>query len=1202
MAHNHDTQFTNITSLVDLLRLRASQMPDKTAYVFLKDGKTEMARLNYYALERQARTIAAELQTSLVPGERAVLFYPSGLDFIATFFGCLYASVIAVPAYPPRPNRSMSRLLAIVKDCQASAAMTTTEVFDSLKHRLHEAPEWVNMRWIKTDNLDPKLADSWRIPAIDSDTLAFLQYTSGSTGLPKGVMVSHGNIIHNSEYIRKTVELTQESVSVTWLPNFHDMGLIDGILQPAYTGFTCVVMPPLAFLQYPVRWLQAISDYRAVHSGGPNFSYDLCVQKISQEQRQALDLSCWHSAYNGAEPIRMETLERFADAFQPCGFHASFYYPCYGLAESTLKVTGGPLHEQPVYLFVSSDALEENRVVEVSKDEPKAKPLVSSGRAMFDTRVVIVDPNSLTPCASDQIGEIWVNSKSVTQGYWHRPEETDAAFHARLADTGEGMFLRTGDLGFLKDEALFITGRLKDLLIIRGRNYYPQDIEFTVQQSYQGLRQDYCAAFSVDVEGEERLVVVQEVERTFIRRLDVDAVIKAIRRAVVEEFEIDVYAVVLVKPGSIYKTSSGKIQRRACQEAFLSGTLKSVGQWQMQIEPQQDRAEQPAKPNIDYKSLQNWLIQRIAQRLRVSPLSININDPFSIYGINSVDIVSLSGELSEVVGHHLSPTLIYDYPSIYELCCHLTEGDKALRAPERRETQAEEAVAVVGMACRFPGGVKNTAYFWRLLENKVDAVTEAPASRWNADDYYNQSPATPGKMNTRWGGFLDDVDQFDPLFFGIAPREAKSMDPQQRLVLETAWEALEQGGISAQTLSGTETGVFIGISSDDYGRLQLGSLSGATMYAGTGSALSVAANRLSYVLNLHGPSLAIDTACSSSLVAVHQACLSLRQGECSAAIAGGVNVILSPELTVSFSQLQLMSSDGRCKTFDAAADGYVRSEGCGMVVLKRYSDAIRDGNRVFALIKGSAVNQDGRSNGLTAPNGLAQQAVILQSLAKAKVSPSQISCIEAHGTGTFLGDPVEASALKTVLMQGRSMSEPCFIGSVKSNIGHLEAAAGIAGLIKLVLALQHKKIPASIHLKQLNPHIDFSNTPLSIPTETINWPSNKTRRIAGVSSFGFGGTNAHIVVEEAPHVEPQGHKGSKERPLHVVTLSAKTKDALKKLAKHYHDHIEHNPDLTLADIAFTANTGRCHFEYRKALVAQSLDELKELLLNVSSSY
>ncbi|HLC15054.1 MAG TPA: beta-ketoacyl synthase N-terminal-like domain-containing protein [Thermodesulfovibrionia bacterium] len=1188
-----------MNNFIDLLRHRSAQHPDKTAYIFLKNGKAETARLTCRELDRQAQAIAAELQAKGGSGERAVLFYPSGLDFIAAFLGCLYAGVIAVPAYPPRPNRSMSRLLAIVKDCQAGFGMTTAEVFDIMRNRLDEDSHWLKMQWVITDSPDLTLsAHDWRQPEINGERLAFLQYTSGSTGSPKGVMVSHGNIMHNSEYICRSVELTPESVSVTWLPNFHDMGLIDGILQPAYTGFSGVIIPPVAFLQYPIRWLEAISNYRAVHSGGPNFAYDLCVEKTTSEQRQSLDLSCWLNAYSGAEPIRPETLKRFAEAFRSCGFRAQFHYPCYGLAEGTLKVTGGPLNDEPVYLSVSADALEKNRVVELPEDDPKSRRFVSSGKAWFNTKVIIVEPQSLTQCQPDRVGEIWIKSSSVTQGYWQRPHESEAVFHACLSDTGEGPFLRTGDLGFLKDDFLFITGRLKDIVIIRGRNFYPQDIEYIVQKSHAGLRQDACAAFSVDTMGEERLVIVQELERTAVRNLDAEAVTRAVRKAVAEEFELDVYAVVLVKPGSIYKTSSSKIQRKACREGFLAGTLEAVGQWQMQF-THEDSGKPPDMPGSSLDSLQQWLINRIAQRLYLASSSINVNEPFSLYGMNSVDVVSISGELGELLGRDLSPIMIYDYPTINAVCRYLAAGDQAVRQSALQpETVQDEPIAIVGMACRFPGGVDSLVAFWKLLENGVDAITEVPSQRWNADAYYDSTPAVPGKMNTRWGGFLDEVDRFDPMFFGITPKEAKSMDPQQRLLLEVAWEALENGGIQAGRIAGTQTGVFIGISSDDYGRMQLGSLAGATMYAGTGSALSVAANRLSYVFNLHGPSLAVDTACSSSLVAVHQACQSLRQGECIAALAGGVNVILSPELTVAFSQLQLMSSDGRCKTFDQSADGYVRSEGCGIVVLKRCSDALRDGNRIYAFIRGSAVNQDGRSNGLTAPNGLAQQAVISQALTRAKVSPSQITCIEAHGTGTFLGDPVEANALKTVLMQGRSMNQPCFIGSVKTNIGHLESAAGIAGLIKTTLALHHKKIPASLHLKQLNPHIDFNSTPLSIPTQTVDWPSaDSSPKIAGVSSFGFGGTNAHVILQEAP--EPKQPDITIERPLHLFTISAKSKNALQELAKRYHNYLEQNPDLNIADIAFTANTGRSHFEDRVALTAQSLEQLKELLQDVS---
>lgn len=513
-----------------------------------------------------------------------------------------------------------------------------------------------------------------------------------------------------------------------------------------------------------------------------------------------------------------------------------------------------------------------------------------------------------------------------------------------------------------------------------------------------------------------------------------------------------------------------------------------------------------------------------------------------------------------------------------------------------------EPIAIIGIGCRFPNA-NNPESFWKLLRNGIDAIASVPKDRWDVDAFYDPDPATPGKMNTRWGGFLDRVDQFDPNFFGISPREAERIDPQHRLVLEVAWEALEDAAIAPESLAGSQTGVFMGIGNYDYGRLLCSDLSNINSHNGTGLTLSVAANRLSYLLDLHGPSMAIETACSSSLVAVHSACQSLRSGESSLVIAGGVSLMLSPDMTITFSQARMMAPDGRCKTFDASANGYVRGEGCGIVILKRLSDAIKNSDRILAVIRGSAVNHDGLSNGITAPNGKAQQAVIRQALKNADVAPAEISYIEAHGTGTPLGDPIEIRAIKAVLMPGRSPAQRCGIGSVKTNIGHLEPAAGIAGLIKVVLSLQHGEIPPHLHLQQLNPHLGLDGTPFFIPQECYPWPKFSDRRLAGMSGFSFGGTNCHVILEAVPEesrrVQEQGRTGAgrMERPLHLLTLSAKNEAALKELAQRYADFVASHSDVSLADICFTANTGRVHFAHRLAIVADSHQQLGDRLSN-----
>ena len=512
------------------------------------------------------------------------------------------------------------------------------------------------------------------------------------------------------------------------------------------------------------------------------------------------------------------------------------------------------------------------------------------------------------------------------------------------------------------------------------------------------------------------------------------------------------------------------------------------------------------------------------------------------------------------------------------------------------EYARREPIAIIGVGCRFPGDANDPKSFWKLLRGGVDTVSQVPAERWDVDAFYDSNPDTPGKTYSRWGAFLKNVDKFDPAFFGIAPREAMSMDPQQRLALEVTWEALENAGCAPSKLVGSRTGVFLGLTTGDYAHLQTrySGPEAIDSYFGAGVAHSIAAGRISYVLGLHGPNVAIDTACSSSLVAAHLACASLRNKECDLALAGGVNLILSADGAITASRSRMLSFDGRCKTFDAQADGYVRGEGCGVVVFKRLSDALAHGDAIMAVILGSALNQDGRSNGLTAPNGLAQEEVIRTALANAGVKPGDVSYVEAHGTGTSLGDPIEMRALGAVFSEGHSKTNPLMVGSVKTNVGHLEASAGIVGLIKVALALQHQEIPPHLHLHTPNPYISWDTIPVAVPTQTTCWvvPDN-ARRIAGLSSFGFSGTNAHFVIAEAP--APQSAPTQVERPLHILNLSAKNDSALKESVRQFERYLAEHPAESLADICFTANTGRAHFDKRMSLTATSPTQAREKL-------
>jgi acyl-CoA synthetase (AMP-forming)/AMP-acid ligase II len=549
-------------TIAEVLRARAAATPDELAFLFLTDGETEGPRLTFAALDVAARAVAAALGDTAEPGDRALVLYEPGLDFIPGFFGCLYAGVIPVPVAPPRLDRltqSWQALANVTADCRPRAVVSTADLAVRLPRGLQGFPHGADLRWIATDRIDPSLASRWREPQTGPDDIALLQYTSGSTAAPKGVMITHRNLMHNERMIQTAVEHCGQGLGVCWLPLYHDMGLIAGVLQGIYHGAPVVLMSPLGMLQQPFRWLRAISRYRADTSGGPNFAYDLCVQRLTAEQKKTVDLSNWSVAGIGSEPVSARTMERFAAAFAECGFRPEAFYPTYGLAEATLMVTGGAKAARPVV-----------RTGNVAADP---RTLVGCGHAWLGQEVIIVDPDSHKRCPVGIVGEIWVRGESVARGYWGRPEETEQTFRARLADAGVGPFLRTGDLGFIDSGELFITGRLKELIVIRGRNHYPQDIEATVQQVSPALRAGGGAAFETGPDGEARLVVVQEIERR-ARGVDIARLTGDIRQAVAERHELQLHDIRFLEPGSLPRTTSGKIQRHACRAGYERGTLR----------------------------------------------------------------------------------------------------------------------------------------------------------------------------------------------------------------------------------------------------------------------------------------------------------------------------------------------------------------------------------------------------------------------------------------------------------------------------------------------------------------------------------------------------------------------------------------------------------------------------------------------------
>lgn len=657
-------QDTYTYTLAEILQMRAIETPDETAYIFLRDGEDDEERITYAELDKAAVLISHRLLEMNMKGERALMLFPPGLEFVKALFGCFYAGVIAVPAYPPRKNRSLERIKILVVDSGSRLVISIADISQATERSFSDLEELQTMQWLVTDDLKTDLHPGTRpLPPLPDD-IALLQYTSGSTGTPKGVMVTQRNIVRNADFIRQSFSLSRKSVSITWLPNFHDMGLIDGVCDPVYVGYPGILIPPVTFIQRPFRWLKAITKYKGTHSGAPNFAFDHCVDGISEEEKQQLDLSSLRTLYCGAEPIRKSTFDRFLTTFDNHGFKANMLYPCYGMAETTLIISGPPALRGYVSLSVSGSALEQNTIIPLPETEADARFIVGVGFPWIDTKVSIVNPETLLLCKDDEVGEIWVNGSIVTAGYWDKPEITETSYSAQIQNEPGLKYLRTGDLGFFHQGELYITGRLKDMIIIRGSNYYPQDIEFVAEASHTALRANASAAFSVEVNTEEKLVIVVEVERTAIKDLNVEEVCDAIRQQISEEFELEVYGIQLIRTASILKTSSGKIQRKACKEGFLDKSLQVLGE---SILEQSETTNQPSDKKIDLTTLQAWLMAWLHINLKIPFDKIDASKPISVYGLNSMKAVQLQQDVLDKYGVNMPPYLFFDKSTLKEL-------------------------------------------------------------------------------------------------------------------------------------------------------------------------------------------------------------------------------------------------------------------------------------------------------------------------------------------------------------------------------------------------------------------------------------------------------------------------------------------------------------------------------------------------------
>ncbi|MBC9909406.1 type I polyketide synthase [Chitinophaga varians] len=1149
-------------------------------------GSNKETFLSYQQLYADALSWLAHLQErGLTPGSELVLQIEDGKTFLQLFWACLLGAIIPVPVAVTYEGENAQKLYKIKSFLDKPVLAVKRAHYEKLLSGAAAADGQGFDHIIFTDDKEETGKEGVVVP-VTPETIAFLQFSSGSTGNPKGVVLTHKNLITNVFEAITAHQLTAEDCHLSWMPLTHDMGLIGFHLYPFAAGLNHYLMPTDLFIRNPLLWMQKISEHRITVTGSPNFGYKYYLNQFTPEKGEGLDLSSLRIIFNGAEPIAAPLCRQFIDVLGKYQLDPKSMFPCYGLAEGTLEVSLADMDTVFSSLFIRRDSLALGQPVIVTSGEEATvehTEVVNVGKIIGGVTVSITNEAG-KPLPDGHLGAVQIKGDAVTSRYYNNEAATAAAIR--------NGWLNTGDTGFMLDGYLYIAGRSKDIIFVNGLNVYPHDIEHTVEQG-TGMEAGKVVACGVpDEETGTEAVVVFVIHKSSTEKFL--PVVATVKRYVASQLGLEVKHVLPVR--KVPKTTSGKVKRYAFTEEYRQGVYADIIR---EIAAAQQHTASLQETNTrSFEEVRKWLQQWLQQRFKLTNEALLADRVFAEYGMTSMQAVMLAADLEQWLQQPVDKTVIYNYTTATSLAAYLSGKTGTATAEGQQHLATGGKVAVIGIGCRFPGGVNSPAAFWELLREQRSGVTVVPESRWDAEQYYSADEDETGKMYTRHGGFIEQADQFDPLFFGISPRETIGMDPQQRLLLEVSWEAMENAGIRPSSLRGSDTGVFVGLGTDDYQQIVQEHTPPALFedaFTSLGLQRSVAAGRIAYLFDFHGPVLQLDTACSSSLLSVHQACQQLLLGECSLALAGGVNLMLTPDTTIRLCRMKALSPTGQCHAFDEEADGYVRGEGAGMIVLKRLSDALRDGDNILAVVSGSAVNHDGQSNGLTAPNGIAQQQVIRKALQRAGVAPHTIQYVEAHGTGTKLGDPVEAQALHAAYGQSRAADNPLLLGAVKSNIGHLEAAAGIAGLIKTVLSLQQRQLPGTLHFNTPSSYIPWKEMRLKVVDRLTAWPATSGVRRAAISSFGLSGTNAHVILEEAPAVannvytEPLPQWAS-----YPLTLSAKSPAALQSLAASYATALEQTTD-TLADIAYSTFTTRDAFSHRIAFQAASVTEATRLL-------
>jgi amino acid adenylation domain-containing protein len=1136
-------------TLLDLLLGAAEEAPDQVIVHVRGDGD-ERIQTHRELRDESLRVAGGYLAAGIPPGDPVILLADRSDDFLPMFWGALAAGLVPVPlasdATRVRPVWDLLGRPPVVVDEAAERVLTGL-------------PDQV--RAVRPTDLRKGLAPV-RLPRPPQ--VAFLQFSSGSTGTPRGIELTHANVLANLDQARAAAGVTSDDVLMSWMPYFHDMGLIGTHLMPLAARIKQVKLGPLSFAKRPGSWFEVAARHRATLLSAANFALALVVRRVPDETLAGLDLRSVRFVGVGAEPISPAVWAEFQRKVQVAGLDPRALQPVYGLAEATLGVTCPPLGEIAAPLLLDRSALSLGTAVDAATGTD-AVAVMDVGFPVPGCAVRIVGGDGAT-LGERRVGQVEVRGPNVARGYHRAPEETSATFV-------DG-WLRTGDLGFLRDGRLCVTGRDKDVVFVNGRKFHAPDLEEVVAAT-PGLAPGLVAVIgSTDpTDGGERVVVMVQAARptaaTAIGLLD------RVAARVRQTLGHDDVRVLPLPPGAFPRTTSGKLQRRLLRDRFEAGAFAEI-----EAAVARARADcttpAPTRAPAPRRGVERTIVDIWARVLGRPAADIGLHEKFMAIGGSSLRAMEVLVAVEEAFDMVVHPAVLHDCDTVAALADHVLAGQSpgaGAPGPPVPGAGPGTAVAVLGMACRFPGA-DTPEEFWAQLATGQDAVTEVPASRW---------PTPPGAV-ARWGAFLTDPAGFDAGYFGLTDDEARATDPQARIFLELAHEALERAGYAGPRRRGRRIGVFVAVGESGYPELLARvAAAGADLPASAlvGNLRNLVAARVAQCLDLTGPALVVDTACSSALAALHLARRSIEAGECDLAVVGGVNVNLTPTGYGLLEAAQALSPTGRCHTFSAAADGFVPGEGGAAVVLGRLDDAHRHDDTVLALLRGTAMNNDGRSLSLMAPNPLLQREVIVEAYRAAGVDPDAVSYVEAHGTGTAIGDPIEVRSL-AYAFPPRADGRPRRVGSVKTNVGHLLNAAGMPSLIKVLLALRHRQLPPSLHHTPPSPRLDLAGAGWAPVTELDEWAETGPL-VAGVNAFGFGGTNAHAILEEAPP-PPVPERSAANGP-YLLTLSARSAPALQVAVLSLAAHLRANPGLDEADVCATAGTARDDGPHRLAVVA-----------------